>query len=117
MTLPRRILDSPTREKKWRSPAHRAWVRSHLCCVPGCDRRPIEAAHVRTGTGGGTGMKPGDDWVISLCSTCHREQHQVGERAFEVRHGIDMKALALEFFAKSPHRSKKRTHNTRGAAA
>lgn len=115
MTLPRRILDTPTREKKWRSPAHRGWVRSHMCCVPGCDRRPIEAAHVRTGTGGGTGMKPGDEWVISLCSYCHRRQHQIGEGAFERETGIDMKALAVEFFAKSPHRSKKPRNTTRAA--
>jgi hypothetical protein len=107
MTLPRKLVSESTREKRFRCPSHLKWVRQHACCVPGCDRRPIEAAHVRTGTGGGVGMKPGDDWVISLCSDHHREQHQIGERAFEARRGIDMKALAVEFFAKSPHRMKK----------
>lgn len=54
------------------------------------------------------GMKPGDMWVISLCSAHHKQQHAVGERAFEEAHGIDMKALAQEFAAKSPHRMKLR---------
>jgi hypothetical protein len=33
-------------------------------------------------------------------------QHQIGERAFEIKHGIDMKALAREFASKSPHKAK-----------
>ncbi len=107
MTLPRKLADVSAREKRFRCPAHMKWVRSHHCCVPGCDLRPIEAAHVRTGTGGGTGMKPGDDWVISLCSGCHRRQHQIGEAAFERETGISMRDLAREFFSRSPHRGKK----------
>lgn len=51
-------------------------------------------------------MKPSDRWCISLCSTCHRQQHAMGEPLFEQAHGINMKALAEEFFRKSPHRSK-----------
>lgn len=105
--LPRKIKDaSPTREKRIRCPAHLKWVREHHCCVPGCNKLPVEAAHVRTGTGGGMGMKPDDCWVISLCQDHHAEQHSVGERPFEERHFIDMKALAEEFAAKSPHRAK-----------
>ncbi|WP_376959691.1 hypothetical protein ABNQ39_07210 [Azospirillum sp. A26] len=63
---------------------------------------PIEAAHVRTGTDGGVGMKPSDKWSISLCKDHHAEQHNIGEPAFERRHAIDMKALAREFAAASP---------------
>lgn len=107
MTLPARIKPEPMgREKRIRSPAHLGWVRSHACCVPGCNGRPIEAAHVRSGTDGGTGIKPGDMWAISLCASHHRDQHQVGEAEFERRHGIDMKALAQEFADRSPHRTK-----------
>lgn len=111
MTLPQRIVREPKpgMPKRIRSPAHTAWVRSHACCVPGCTRRPIEAAHVRTGTDGGTGMKPGDQWTISLCGGPeghHTEQHRIGEPEFERRHGIDMKALAREFAQRSPHRRK-----------
>jgi len=52
------------------------------------------------------GIKPSDRWTISLCRDCHSEQHRIGEGPFERRHTINMKALAAEFFAKSPHRSK-----------
>lgn len=104
LMLPKRIpkserLNAP---KRVRSPSHCKWVREHSCCVPNCDARPIEAAHVRTGTMGGTGIKPGDDWTISLCSYHHARQHAIGERVFEKAHGIDMKALAQEFARKSP---------------
>lgn len=109
MTLPRLLKDpSPTREKPVRSPAHRAWVRKHACCVPGCKGVPIEAAHVRSGTDGGMGLKPSDIWVISLCRDHHSRQHQVGEAAFERETGIDMKAYAREFAAKSPKRAQLR---------
>jgi hypothetical protein len=72
--------------------------------VPGCLTSPIECAHVRTGTDGGTGLKPSDRWAISLCRDHHREQHRIGERAFERRYNIDLYELALEFARKSPHR-------------
>lgn len=103
--LPPRIT-RPKRETGKRSPAHRAWVRSHQCSVPGCLSMPIEAAHVRRGTDGGMGQKPSDIWCISLCRDHHTEQHTIGESSFEARHGINMRALAEEFFARSPHRSK-----------
>ena len=100
--LPKRIAKNVIkRGTRLRSPAHLSFVRSHQCCVPGCDGRPIEAAHVRTGTGGGMGVKPGDDWTISLCRGHHAEQHQIGEPAFEQKYAIDMKKLATEFAAAS----------------
>ncbi|MFC4294009.1 putative HNHc nuclease [Novosphingobium tardum] len=83
--------------------AHRAWVRRHRCCVPGCTRGPVECAHVRCGTDGGAGLKPSDRWTLSLCREHHGEQHRIGERAFERRHGLDLKALAAEFARRSPH--------------
>lgn len=108
----------PKKAKRVRSDAHLKWVRQHACCVPGCDRRPIEAAHVRSGLPngeqGGMSMKPGDDWTISLCgfngSTPghHQEQHQIGEAAFEKKYGIDMRELAKRFAEQSPHRAKLR---------
>jgi hypothetical protein len=98
------VMRRPTREY----PRHRRFVRSHECCVPNCDMQyppnnsPIVFAHVRTGTDGGTSLKPSDWWGISLCSAHHMIQHQLGEPAFEKNYGIDMKALAAEFAAKSP---------------
>lgn len=105
--LPARIKHKSDRaDQGRRSPAHRAWVRGFACSVPGCTAMPIECAHVRVGTDGGVGMKPSDRWVISLCRDHHAEQHQRGEQSFEQAHRINMKALAREFFARSPHRSK-----------
>jgi hypothetical protein len=105
MTLPRKIPKSPKRSSRWRSIAHCNFVRSHGCCSPGCGLGPIEAAHVRVGSGAGTGQRP-DDWnTISLCTACHREQHRVGERTFEKVRGIDLSALADEFAKASPKRA------------
>jgi 5-methylcytosine-specific restriction endonuclease McrA len=92
-------------ERGKRSPAHRAWVRGHACSACG-STAGIECAHVRTGTDGGTGIKPSDRWCISLCGDCHRRQHQWGEGTFERQWGINMKALAEAFVKASPHRHK-----------
>jgi hypothetical protein len=77
-------------------------VRKHHCCVPGCKRTPIECAHVRLGTDGGTGLKPSDRWTISLCAYHHLEQHRIGEARFEDKYGLDLKSLAREFARRSP---------------
>ena len=103
LKLPNRLERERSRKSNAREcPAHRAWVRKHHCCVPGCASRPIECAHVRRDTDGGTGLKPSDRWTISLCRQHHLEQHQIGEAAFEKRYGIDMRALAVEFARRSP---------------
>ena len=81
-------------------------MRRHHCSVPGCLENTIECAHVRRGSDGGVGLKPSDRWVISLCVAHHREQHQIGERAFEERYSLDLSALAAEFAQRSPFRSK-----------
>jgi len=52
------------------------------------------------------GIKPSDKWCISLCKSCHSQQHQQGEETFQKAHGIDMKKLAMEFLRSSPHRKK-----------
>ncbi len=103
LRLPARIA-RPRRKPDTRScPAHRAWVRRHACCVPGCAELPIECAHVRTGTDGGTALKPSDRWTVSLCRSHHAEQHRIGEPAFEKRYAIDLRALAETFARVSPH--------------
>lgn len=101
--LPARIDRKSHRENAGkRSPGHRAWVRGFACSACG-STTAIECAHVRTGTGGGLGVKPSDRWCISLCKVCHSEQHWWGERDFWDAKGIDPKALAAEFARKSPH--------------
>lgn len=105
--LPPRLAPDATKAKpRLRSPAHRAWIRSHRCCVPGCQLMPIECAHVRTAATAGVGMKSSDAFCLSLCREHHAEQHRLGMRSFERRHGINMTGLAAEFFAASPHRTK-----------
>lgn len=96
---PRLVKDKAKRPLRLRCPAHLSFVRSHACSVPGCQLTPIEAAHVRTGTGAGLGFKPGDDRTISLCVSHHRMQHQHGESSFERMTGIDMKAIAAAFWS------------------
>jgi hypothetical protein len=64
---------------------------------------PIECAHVRNGTDGGTGLKPSDRWSISLCRYHHAEQHKIGEYAFEQAHNLHLLTLACEFAKSSPH--------------
>ena len=103
MALPARIDRKSHRENIGkRSPAHCNFVRSHNCCVPGCDGRPIEVAHVRRAFNSGIGVKSADRWTISLCRDHHSEQHR-GDRTFEKKYGIDCLALAEEFARKSPH--------------
>lgn len=43
---------------------------------------PIEAAHVRLGSGAGMGEKPSDWRAVPLCKEHHQLQHTQGERTF-----------------------------------
>lgn len=108
--LPKRIPRQPKRSNRWRSTAHCNFVRSHECCVPGCNQRPIEVAHIRCGTDGGMSQKPSDYHTISLCRFHHAEQHRIGERTFAGCYEIDPWALANEFAAKSPKAREIREH-------
>ena len=101
---PKMMLREPS---QIRSPQHLAWIRGHECVLNGlaCMGR-LEAAHVRTGTDGGTSVKPSDSWTLPLCSYHHLLQHNMGETNFERRYGINMKAIASELWQRSPHRRK-----------
>ena len=71
----------------------------------------MEAAHCRRGIPahempGGTGIKPHDKWAIPLCPSHHRLQHDIGEKRFEDKFQIDMKATARVLWQRSPHRHK-----------
>ena len=93
-----------------RSPGHLAFVRRFQCCVVGhsdtdCGGR-IEAAHVRIGSDGGTGLKPGDDSVVPLCSLHHNKQHQMGEISFGEQYNVNLKIIAAGFWDMSVHRIK-----------
>lgn len=86
-------------QREWQR--HRKFVRGHACCVPGCWGGPIEFAHIRTAANAGTGLKPFDWEGVSLCGDHHKESHR-GERTFEAKYKVDLKALAAEFARKSP---------------
>lgn len=107
--LPRRIPKPSKRASRWKSLAHRDWIRGFACCVCGSTTN-IEVAHVRIGSGAGIGQKP-DDWrTVPLCAGpnasadghlgCHNRQHTVGERTFWA--GFDVETLLDEFARQSP---------------
>jgi len=110
VVLPSYVPRPPKQHSRRSCPGHRAWVRKHYCSVPGCKRMPVECAHVRVGADGGVGLKPSDCWAISLCEHHHREQHSIGERAFEQRHDIDLSEIAREFARRSPYARKLGLH-------
>jgi hypothetical protein len=104
--LPQRLApDTYKPKERLRSTAHRDWVRSFRCSVPGCQLMPIEVAHINRASNGGMARKASDAFTVSLCREHHAESHR-GERTFEKRHGVDLMALAQEFYRKSPHRTK-----------
>jgi len=103
LRLPARIQKESRAKVSRTCPPHRAWVRKHHCSVPGSRRLPVECAHVRIGTSGGTAIKPSDRWCISLCRHHHAEQHRLGQRSFEGRYSLDLVTLAKEFARRSPH--------------
>jgi hypothetical protein len=113
--LPPRTPKKTKTDSRWRSPAHLAFVRSHQCSVDGCPAMPIEAAHVRFGSGAGMGQKP-DDWrAVSLCRDHHTRQHEVGERTFWA--GVDVEALIDAFATASPKAQEIRRIRLERAAA
>lgn len=106
MALPSRLAPDHFKPKeRLRSTAHRDWVRSHFCSVPGCQLMPIEVAHINRASNGGMSRKASDAFTVSLCRDHHAESHR-GEKSFEARHGIRLMALAEEFYRKSPHKGK-----------
>ena len=102
--LPPRIPKKAKRASRWRSQAHCSFVRSHACCVTGCQGRPIEVAHVRNGSGAGTGQKPDDFLTVSLCQNHHSVQHHLGETTFWQRMGQVPEVLIEAFIKASPKR-------------
>ena len=100
--LPPRIPKKPKRASRWRSQAHLTFVRRHFCSIKGCQGLPIEAAHVRNGSGAGLAQKP-DDWrAVSLCKMHHAMQHSDGEKSFWKDR--DIERLIDAFIKASPKR-------------
>jgi hypothetical protein len=101
---------SPVRKRRpggprrgpWRSVKYRRWIAEHLCRVgvggvPG-NRLGIgicsQAAHT---SNNGTSSKGADSSCIPLCPEHHRE-YDAGRKAFEKKYGVDLKAIAAQYF-------------------
>src|SRR5499433_3795418 len=90
---------APKRDLRRRA-QHLAFVRQ-LPCVACGKAAPSEAAHVRTGTDSGGGMKPSDRYAVPLCSSCHARQHRIGELTFWSALRIDPLNVALRLWTMS----------------
>ena len=86
--IPRTIARPKLKPHLRRRQQHLAFVRQ-LPCVACGKAAPSEAAHVRTGSDGGVGMKPGDRYAVPLCTACHARQHRIGELTFWAALRID----------------------------
>lgn len=76
----RLIFTGRVRDDAWhRSKRHLEWIRTLPC---GCGAMGSQAAHVRLGSDGAMGRKPSDFFTVPLCPSCHRIQHNIGERSF-----------------------------------
>src|SRR6516165_597072 len=95
--IPRTVARSNPKPNLRSRVAHLAFVRQ-LPCVACGKVAPSDAAHVRTGTDGGTGMKPGDRYAVPLCAACHAKQHRVGELTFWSTLRIDPVNVALRLW-------------------
>ncbi len=87
------------------------FLRTQRCCIPGCRRHDIEAAHVSYADAEhlaigkrsrGRSEKSSDRWAVPLCAGHHRldkdAQHNMSERAFWQMHGLDPIELAQNYW-------------------
>ena len=98
--IPRPVARGKPKPNLRRRGQHLAFVRQ-LPCVACGKAAPSDAAHVRTGTDGGVGRKPGDRYAVPLCMTCHAKQHRVGELTFWSALRIDPLNVALRLWTVS----------------
>jgi len=98
--IPRTIARPKPKPHLRRRQQHLAFVRQ-LPCVACGKAAPSEAAHVRTGSDGGVGVKPGDCYAIPLCTACHARQHRIGELTFWSALRIDPVNVALRLWTVS----------------
>jgi hypothetical protein len=87
-----------------RDAAHLRFIRSQPCIVAAQCAGPVQAHHVRTGTNGGTSLKPSDIWCVPVCNKHHREIHDNGQATFAAAHRLDLRSLAESYAASSSRR-------------
>jgi hypothetical protein len=98
--IPRTVERGKPKPSLRRRVQHLGFVRQ-LPCVACGKAAPSEAAHVRTGTDSGVGMKPGDRYAVPLCAACHAKQHRIGELTFWSTLRIDPLNVALRLWTVS----------------
>jgi len=98
--FPRTVIQRKSRPDQRRRPQHLVFVRQLPCVICG-KKAPSQAAHVRSGTDGGAGIKPSDHYCVPLCSDCHSLQHQYGELRFWSTVRIDPFNVALRLWTVS----------------
>jgi len=98
--IPRTVARSKPKPDLRRRAEHLTFVRQ-LPCVACGRAAPSEAAHVRSGSDGGAGMKPSDRYSLSLCTSCHALQHGFGELTFWSALRVDPLNVALRLWTVS----------------
>jgi hypothetical protein len=98
--IPRAVAHAKPKPDFRKRAQHLTFVRQLPCVV--CGRAaPSEAAHVRSGSDAGAGMKPSDRYSVSLCGDCHALQHQFGELTFWSTARIDPLNVAFRLWTVS----------------
>jgi hypothetical protein len=98
--IPRRAAHGKPKQGLRRRPNHLSFLRQLPCVVCG-KAAPSEAAHVRSESDGGTGIKPSDRYSVSLCTSCHALQHEFGELRFWSTLRIDPLNVAFRLWTVS----------------
>lgn len=91
-------------ERHWRK--HEQWVRGWACVAfkvdpDGCSGK-IQCCHHRTAANSGTGIKPHAWETWPGCAAHHTEQHRIGQKAFEIKYGVDCAKEAARLARISP---------------
>jgi len=97
MPAPRSVAQQKLKPNLHRRVQHLAFLRQLPCLACG-KAAPSEAAHVRIGTDGGVGVKPGDRYALPLCAACHAKQHRIGELSLWSALRIDPLNVALRLW-------------------
>lgn len=98
--IPHSVVRGKSKPDLRRHVNHLTFVRQ-LPCVACGKAAPSETAHVRSGSDGGTGIKPSDRYSLSLCTSCHALQHEFGELRFWSALRIDPLNVALRLWTVS----------------
>jgi hypothetical protein len=98
--IPRTTARNKPKPDLRRRARHLAFIRQ-LPCVACGKAAPSEAAHVRSGSDAGAGIKPSDRYSVSLCTSCHELQHRFGELRFWSVLRIDPVNVALRLWTVS----------------